>query len=437
MAIVINKNVEDSKIVFKVEVPFFDYEKHIRKAAEHISEHINVSGFRKGKAPYDVVVKNVGEMAIYEEALQKIIEDSYKELVLKQEIKEKIFSEPELKVEQLVPGNPIIFTVEYMLIPEINLGKYKDLKIKKEKLDLNSEEFKNKFNGTILELQNSKSKKIEADKNIELNDQVTLNMDLFLEGVILEEGSVKEYTQAMDPKMFIPGFVENLLGLKKGDKKEFELLFPSDYFDKKVAGRKILFKVEILNVYKIEMPELSDEFAKNFGFEKIEDLKSQIEKNIKDEIEFKETDKKTIEMIDSIIKNSKFSIFPERLVSLETKKMIEELKNSLAQSGMDFEKYKEAIKKSEEELLVEFKPKAEERLKMALIIDRIGEEEKIIATDEEINKEIEDAKNYYKNHPDFENIKNNLEQPTYKSQLERMLKNEKTIKFLREQNFIE
>jgi len=117
--------------------------------------------------------------------------------------------------------------------------------------------------------------------------------------------------------------------------------------------------------------------------------------------------------------------------------MIEELKDSLSQSGMDFERYKESINKTEEELKNEFRPKAEERLKMALIIDKISEVENIIVTEEEINKEIEDAKNYYKNHPDFENIKNNLEQPAYRQQLGRVLKNEKTIKFLREQNFID
>lgn len=437
MSVVINKSTENSKIIFKIEVPFFDYEKHIRKAAEHIGEHINVSGFRKGKVPYDIISKNVGEMAIYEEALQNIIEDTYKEVVSKQEIKEKIFFEPEIKVEQLVPGNPIIFSVEYMLIPEINLGKYKELKIKKEKTDINSESFKSNFENTLSELQNSKAKTEVAEKAIELGDKATLDMDLYLEGVLLEDGSVKGYTQSMDPKLFIPGFIENLIGLKKGDKKEFELLFPDNYFDKKVAGKKIIFKVEILNVYKIEKPELNDEFAKAFGFEKIDDLKKQIENNIKDEIDFKETDKKTIEVIDAIIKNSKFSEIPERLIDMETKKMLEELKNSLVQSGMDFEKYKESIKKSEEDLLKDFRPKAQERLKMALIIDKIGEEEKVVVTDEEINKEIENAKNYYKDHPDFENIKNNLEQQAYKSQLERMLKNEKTIKFLREQNFIE
>lgn len=436
MAIVINKKLEDSKLVFKVEIPFFDYEKHIRKAAEHISEHINIAGFRKGKAPYDVVAKNVGEMGIYEEALQDIIEEAYKKLLASQEIKEKIFFEPDIKVEQLVPQNPIIFNVEYMLMPEITLGKYKGLNIKKEEVNTNSEEFKAKVKNTISELQNSKSTKIEVDKAIEINDQVTLNMDLYLNGVILEDGSVKDYTQVMDTKMFIPGFVENLVGLKKGDKKEFELLFPEDYFDKKVAGKKILFKVEVLKVFKIEKPELNDEFAKGFAFDKYEDLVKQIENNIKDETDYKETDKKTIEMIDAIIKDSKFSTIPERLIELETKKMLEELKNNLSQSGMDFEKYKEAIKKSEEELLTEFKPKAEERLKMALIIDKIGEEENIIVTDEEINKEIEDAKNYYKNHPDYENIKNNLEQPAYRTQLDRMLKNEKTVKLLREQNFI-
>ena len=436
MAIVTTKKQEEGKIIFQIEVPFFDYEKNIRHAAEHISEHVNVPGFRKGKVPYDMVVKTVGEMAIYEEALQGIVESAYKEEMPKQEIKEKIFFEPEIKVEKLVPGDSIIFSVEYMLIPEIKLGKYKDLKIKKEQIDINSEEVKNKIEKTISELQASKEKMTLEDKVVEEGDKVTLNMDLLLNGVILEDGSVKNYTQLVDKKLFIQGFVENLLGLKATEKKEFELTFPEEYFDKKVAGKKILFKVEIIGVYKIEKPELNDEFVKNFGFEKAEDFKKQIEKNIKDEMDYKENDKKSIEMIEEIIKNSTIDKIPERLITLETQKMIDELKDNLQQSGMDFEKYKEAIKKSEEDLSNEFKPKAEERIKMSLVIEKISEEEKIVATEEEVNKEVEDAKNYYNGHPEFETIKNNIESPSYRSQLERMLKNEKTIKFLREQNFI-
>ncbi|MBP8688939.1 trigger factor, partial [Patescibacteria group bacterium] len=372
MAIIINKKLEESKLVFNIEIPFFDYEKYIRESAEHLSERVNIPGFRKGKAPYDIVAKEVGEMAIYENALQDIIENAYDEFIKKTEIKEKIFYELDIQVAQLVPGNPIVFNIEYMLIPEITLGDYRNLKIKKSKVDTSSEEFKLKVNNAISELQDSKSIKKEMDKAIEIGDQATLNMDLFLDGVPLEDGSIKDYTQLIDPKIFIPGFVENLVGLKSGDKKEFELLFPDNYFDNKVAGKKILFKVEILKVYKVDKPELNDEFAKGFGFDKYDDLKKHIENNIRDEIEAKEIDKKTIEMINKIIQNSKISPIPDRLIDLETKKMIEELKDSLSQSGMDFERYKESINKTEEELKNEFRPKAEERLKMALIIDKIS-----------------------------------------------------------------
>ena len=437
MAIVTTKKVEESKVIFTIEVPFFDYEKDIRKAAEHISEHINIPGFRKGKVPYDMVSKSVGEMGIYEEALQTIVERAYREEMPKQDIKEKILFDPEIKVEKLVPGDSIVFNVEYMIIPEITLGNYKGLKIKNEKVSKDSEDVKKKFEATLSELQGSKEKIELADKAIEKGNKATLNMELFLNGVPLEDAKIDNYTQLIDEKLFIPGFVENLLGLKSSDKKEFELVFPEDYFDKKVAGKKILFKVEVVNVYNVIRPELNNEFSKEFGFDNVDALKAQIENNIIDELNFKETDKKTIEMIEVIIKNAQFKEIPERLIMLESKKMLDELKNSITQGGMDFEKYKEAIKKTEEDLMKEFKEKATERIKMALITDKIGDEEKVEVKEEEINKEIEDAKNYYKGHPDFENIKLNIENPSYRLQIEKMLKNEKTVKFLREQNFIE
>lgn len=433
-----SKKQENGKLIFTIEVPFEDYKKHIEHAAEHISEHVEIKGFRPGKAPYNMVSAKVGEMVIYEEALQSIVESSYYEALQTQDIKEKVFYEPEIKIEKLAPGNPIVFTAELMLVPEIKLGKYKDLKIKKEKQDTNSKEFKEKVEKTIEELRRMRSSEVEKnDGVIEDGDKADIDLDLFINGVPLENGSYKNFKEEVKKERFIPGYYEQMIGLKVGDSKEFELVFPEDYFEKNLANKKVLFKVRVNAINKIVLPEINDEFAKTLKFENLEAFKKQLEDNIVHEDSHKEEEKLSIQMLEQISKDSKISELPGRLILLETKKMLNELKGNIEQQGMDFENYKSSIKKTEEELQEEFKPKGEERLRMSLIIEKIAEEEKIDVSEEELNKEIESAKVYYSSHPDFENIKKNLEHPEYQEQVKRVLRNEKVVKFLKEKNIVE
>lgn len=429
---------EEGKLIFTIEVPFEDYKADVEHAAAHISEHVEIQGFRPGKAPYNVVSAKVGEMSIYEEAMQNIVEKAYYEALKSQDIKDKVFYEPEIKIEKLAPGNPIVFTAELMLVPEVKLGKYDNLKIKKTKQDTNSKEFKDKVEKTLQELQRMRAK--EESKNdgvIEDGDMADIDLDLFINGVPLENGSYKNFKEEVKKERFIPGYYEQLLGMKVGDSKEFELTFPENYFEKKLANKKVLFKAKVNAINKIVLPEINDEFAKGLKFDNIEAFKKQIEDNILLEDSGKEEEKLSIEMLEAIIKNSKISEIPARLVLLESKKMINELRNNVEQSGMDFENYKSSIKKTEEELQDEFKGKAEERIKMSLVIDKIAEAEKIEVSQEELNNEIESAKKYYASHPDFETIKHNLEHPEYQEQVKRVLKNEKVMKFLKEKNISE
>lgn len=433
-----SKKQESGKLIFTIEVPFEDYKKHIEHAAEHISEHVEIKGFRPGKAPYNMVSAKVGEMVIYEEALQSIVEESYYEALKTQDIKEKVFYEPEIKIDKLAPGNPIVFTAELMLVPEIKLGKYKDLKIKKAKQDTSSKEFKEKVEKTLEELRRMRSSEVtKNDGSIEDGDKADIDLDLFINGVPLENGSYKNFKEEVKKERFIPGYYEQIIGLKVGDSKEFELVFPEDYFEKNLANKKVLFKVKVNAINKVVLPEINDEFAKTLKFETLEEFKKQLEDNIIHEDSHKEEEKLSIQMLEQISKDSKISDLPGRLILLETKKMLNELKGNIEQQGMDFENYKSSIKKTEEELQEEFKPKAEERLRMSLIMEKIAEEEKIDVSEEELNKEIESAKVYYSSHPDFENIKKNLEHPEYQEQVKRVLKNEKVVKFLKEKNITE
>ncbi|NCC70118.1 trigger factor [bacterium] len=434
MSIQVSKKQEKSELILNISVPYEDYKKYIEKSAENFSKNVEIKGFRKGTAPYDIVAKHVGEMNIYENALEEIINNSYYEAIKEIEENVKFFVEPEITIEKMAPNNPIEYIAKLMLVPEIQLGKYKNLNYK-IKNTYKEEEIKDKAKKSINELLEMRSKESVQDKAIESGDKATMNLELSQNGVILEDGQIRDFNSICEEKKFIPGFFKNIEGMKAGETKNFELEFPKDYFESKLAGKKVNFKCEVKTVYKREIPELNDDFVKTLGnFKNKEEFIKQIEENISQEGLEKGKEKTTLDLLEEIKKKSKISEIPQRLINFEAKKMIEELKNSVAQSGMDWNSYKDSIKKQEEELEKEFEGKAKERVISSLILEKIGEEEKIKVDPEEIQNEIEQTKKVYATHPDYETIEKNLDDPRYISNLERIMKNRKTIEFLQKEN---
>jgi trigger factor len=434
MSIQTTKTQEKSELILKVSVPYEDYKKYIEKSAENFSKNMEIKGFRKGTAPYDIVVKQVGEMKLYESAIEEIVQSSYYEAIKVIEKELKFFVEPEISIDKMAPNNAIEYTAKLMLVPEIKLGKYKGLNYE-IKNTYKEEEIKSKTKKSIDELLEMRAKESVQDKAIESGDKATMNLELSQNGVILEDGQIKDFNSVCEEQKFIPGFFKNMEGMKAGETKNFELEFPKDYFEKKLAGKKVNFKCEIKTVYKREVPELNDDFVRTLGaFKDKEEFLKQIEENVSKEGLDKGKDKTTVEVLEEIKNKSEISEIPERLVKFETKKMVEELQNSVLQSGMDWESYKDSIKKSEEELEKEFMVKAKERVISSLILAEIGEEEKIIVDPEEVKEEIEQTKKMYTTHPDYENIEKNLNDPRYISNLERVMKNKKTVELLQKEN---
>ena len=434
MSIQVSKKQEKSELILNISVPYEDYKKYIEKSAENFSKNVEIKGFRKGTAPYDIVAKHVGEMNIYENALEEIINNSYYEAIKEIEENVKFFVEPEITIEKMAPNNPIEYIAKLMLVPEIQLGKYKNLNYK-IKNTYKEKEIKDKAKKSINELLEMRSKESVQDKAIESGDKATMNLELSQNGVILEDGQIRDFNSICEEKKFIPGFFKNIEGMKEGETKNLELEFPKDYFESTLAGKKVNFKCEVKTVYKREIPELNDDFVKTLGnFKNKEEFIKQIEENVSQEGLEKGKEKATLDLLEEIKKKSKISEIPQRLINFEAKKMIEELKNSVAQSGMDWDSYKDSIKKQEEELEKEFEGKAKERVISSLILEKIGEEEKIKVDPEEIKNEIEQTKKVYSTHPDYETIEKNLNDPRYISNLERIMKNRKTIEFLQKEN---
>jgi trigger factor len=228
----------------------------------------------------------------------------------------------------------------------------------------------------------------------------------------------------------IPGFEENLMGKKKGDKVEFKLKFPEKYQNKNVAGKEADFKVEIKAVYKRELPKADDEWAKTTLHTKdLSDLKDKIKKNYEAEKQKQEDRKIEIEIIDKIIKSSEIGEFSDDLIQAETHKMIEELKQTIEKQGLKFEDYLKQLGKKVEDMEKDFKEQASKRLDSSLIMRAVIDKEKIEITDKEVDAEIKIGKQMYGN--DAEMMKN-LESPQYKEHLRLGLLNKKVMDFLKE-----
>ena len=377
----------------EVEVSFEELEKFLENATNILSKDVKIDGFRSGKIPFDVLKQHVGEMAIYEKAANIAVSKTYPGIVKEENL--ETVGPPQVSIVKLAPKNPLVYKASVPLLPHITLCDYKKLSVKKKEAKVDDKMLEN----TLKDLQKMQKKEKLVKRAAKKEDKVAVDMDLFLDNVPVEGGQTKNYAIFLNEAHYIPGFAEELVGAKEGETKEFTLPFPEDYFQKNLAGQKVKFKVKIISVFELELPELNDEFAKALGQKNIEDLKKTLADNIKKDLEQKENVRVENELLKKIAEESKFEDIPELLVQSETHKMIHELQDGVTRKGLDFKTYLENLKKTEEDLAKDFAPQAVERIKSALIIKEIAIKEKVEADEAEVKEEVSKFSEIYKNDP--------------------------------------
>lgn len=427
---VTRKDLEKGRVELTVELSPEEMTPLMEKGAESLSKEIKVEGFRPGKVPLNVLKQKVGDLAIMEEAVKiSLNKNIYK--IIDENIKDKeIVGQPEVEITKLAPGNPVEYKIKVSILPEVKLGQYKDLKLKEEKLEVKEEE----VNKVINDLLEMRAKEVVSDKTIEKGDKVIASVNLSIDNVPIEDGQNPEVTILTGKNYFVDGFDKNIIGLKKGDKKEFKLVYPEKHYNKNLAGKLVDFKVEIKEVYQRELPELNDDFAKIFQFKNIEALKENLNKTIKTQKKRESDQKLEIELLDKIIDNSKFEDIPESLNKNEAVLMLREMEQSIISQGGNFSDYLKSIGKSQEQLMLDILPNANKRVKGALILKEIAKAEKLEVSENELNKEIELAKKRYEHNSEAVKNINSLH---YKAYLENNLLNQKTIDFLKKANILD
>ena len=421
------KDLDKAQVELTVELSQEEFAPYLEKGAQKISKEIKIEGFRDGKAPYDIIKQKVGEMSIMDEAARIAINAKLGEVVSKNTT--DAIGQPDVNIVKLAPENPLIFTVKMSIIPSIELGAYKDLKIKEKESKLDESELEKTFD----HLREMHVVEKASTEKIKDGDKLILNIQMFLDKVPVEGGQAKETTIIVGKDYMVPGFDKKLIDAKKGDTKEFEVHYPADHHQKNLAGKNVEFKVEVKDVFDRVLPPFDDELAKKLHFKSAEDLKKNIVNNIESG---KKNEAKQIterEVIEKIVAKTKFGDLPEMLVQHEAETMIGELEQNVTQQGGKFEDYLSSLKKSRNDLVMEMLPDAVKRVQASLIIREIAKIEKIIVTEKEVDEYLDSLVKHHNATPETEK---QIRSEQYRSYAVMTLSNRAVVKKLSEWNIV-
>lgn len=419
--------ISSNKIEIEVEIPANQMGIYFDLAASELSKDMKVKGFRSGKVPVEIVEREKGSQKLYENAtnfaIQKTLPKAISELSDESQELSEIVGQPEITIIQIARGNPMKYKAVFWIIPEIELSNYKGLKATKKEIKVEDKE----IDRSLDYLQKSRAKLITVDRPAKKNDRVEIDFSTRDRGVKVEGGESKNHPIILGEGKFLPGFENELEGMKANEEKKFSLKAPEDWPQKNLAGKTLDFNVKVNLVQERKVPELSDDFAKSLGqFSSLDALKKNIKEGLFKEKKQKEKEKIRIELIEKIAGESKMDI-PDTLVEEELNKMIVELKQNVLGMGMELEKYLEHIKKSVEDLKKEWRGQAQKRVRVGLVLKEIAKKEKIEPNEEEVEEKINVILQRF---PNVEEAKKQIDLSALREYTKNIIKNEKVFELL-------
>ncbi|MBO5426484.1 MAG: trigger factor [Lachnospiraceae bacterium] len=389
------EKLEGSMAKLTIEVPAEEFTKAITEVYNKEKSKFSVPGFRKGKVPQAYVEKMYGPVIFYEDAANKLINEYYPKAL--DECEEDIVSNPEIDVEQIEKGKSFIFTATVAIKPEIKIGEYKGVEIEK----ISSEVTEDEVMAKILEEQKQNSRSIPVeDRAAKLDDEVTINFDGYMDGIPFEGGLGENYKLTLGSHSFIDTFEDQIVGKNIGDKFDVNVTFPEEYHATELAGKPAVFKVELLAINAIELPELDDEFASEVSsFDTFEEYKEDVKKVLEVKKEKDVKREKQAKIIEKLSEAAEVEL-PEAMVKYNQEKMYDELAQSMMYQGIQMEQYLKIVNATKEDLLERVKPDAIARIKTGLVLEAVAAAEGIVATDEEFNEQLQDMASTYQMEPD-------------------------------------
>jgi trigger factor len=422
------EEVSKNRVELTIEVPEEKFEESLEKAYRIVVKRINVPGFRKGKAPRVILENMYGREILMEEALQDAVPNAYQQAL--EEVKDKYtaVSNPEYEMVQIDKKKPFIFKATFDIKPEVKLGQYKGLEVEKASTEVKDEE----IDAEIEKMQQRYAKLIvvEDEETCE-GDLLTIDFVGKVKGEPFEGGTGENYPLELGSHTFIPGFEEQLIGVKVGETKDVVVTFPAEYQVENLADQEAVFTVTVKEVKRKELAPLDDEFAKDVSeFATLQELRQDIANKLKETAENKAEYELRTAVVKKAAENAEVEI-PESMIEMRINQMINDVAFRLSQQGIPFEKYLEVTNNKIEDIQKMYRPEAEALVKSDLVLEEIAKEEDIQATTEEVDQEIKKAAEKHQQDP--EKLRKVLESEGQISSIEFGIKLDKTVDFIIEQ----
>ncbi|MBD5637519.1 trigger factor [Clostridium botulinum] len=384
------ENIEKNVVKLEITVDSEKFNEAVKKSFKKNAKRFNVPGFRKGKAPLNIIKKYYGEGVLFEDAINFCCEDTYPKAIEENSIKPVDY--PQIDVVQIGEGKDFIYTAEITTVPEVKLGEYKGVEVKKVSYEVEDEAVENELKS--MQEKNARVS-LKEEGEIEKGNIAIIDFKGYVDGEAFEGGEAKDYELEIGSGTFIGDFEDQLVGLKKDESKKLDVSFPEEYGREDLNGKPATFEVTIKDIKVKELPALDDEFAKEVSeFDTLEELKSDIKDRMKKELSEKAKAEYEEAVVEAVAANAEIEI-PKVMIEKEIDNMVRDLEMRLKYQGLDLKSYYEFTNSSEEKVKEYMRETAEKRVKTDLIMQEIAKVEDIKATEEELKeKAMEVAKQY-------------------------------------------
>ncbi|CQR48053.1 Trigger factor [Paraliobacillus sp. PM-2] len=382
---------EGNQGLLTVEVDAEQFNKALDEAFKKVVKDVQLPGFRKGRIPRGMFEQRFGVESLYQDAVDIILPEAYANAIDEAGIQP--VDQPEVDIKQIEKGQPLIFTANVTVKPEVTLGEYKGLEVEGESVEVTDEDVEHELEH---QRQHQAELVVKEEGKVEDGDTVVIDFEGFVDGEAFEGGAAENHSLEIGSGSFIPGFEEQLVGKEAGEKTEVTVTFPEEYHAEDLAGKEATFKVTIHEIKAKELPEMDDEFAKDVDeeVETLDELKEKTKKRLQDQKEKEVENNKRESLINQASENAEVDI-PEAMVTTELDRMLREFEQRLQMQGMTMDMYYQFSGQDENALKEQMKEDATKRVKTNLVLEAISNVEALEVTEEDVNKELESMASMY------------------------------------------
>lgn len=385
-----SKKLDKNMYEITISVSKDEFEKYVEHSYEENKGKFNIEGFRKGKAPRAMIEKNYGSTVFYDDAIDHLFSHEYSDALAK-ETEIVPVANPEIRIDKF-DDNGIVLVAKVQSVPDVKLGAYKGLEIKKATGEVKDEQIEKEIN----QARERQARYVEVEREARDGDYAVIDFTGFVDGKEFEGGKAENYRLKLGSHTFIEGFEDQVVGMKVNEEKDVKVTFPQEYFSEALKGKPAVFKVKLHKVEEKVLPDVDDEFASNVSeFETLADYKADIKKHLQENLDARLKREDENNIIEAVVKASEVEI-PDVMVENQLDMFIQDFATRLSYQGFKLEDYLTQMNMSEKDLRDERREQAKETVKTRLVLEEIVKQEKLDVTDEELDKKLSEMADKYK-----------------------------------------